>query len=166
MSILARALDPAPALVVVGGHSFQDYARYRDDVLAMLPGLGLELGRDVVLAGTLSDTELHEWYRSADALAFPSTKEGWGLTVLEAMAADLPVVSSDIPVLREYLTPDESAVMTQVANPTSLAEGMRRVVTDDTLRERLVRGGRSVVPAFSWKRAAQEHARLYAEMTF
>jgi glycosyltransferase involved in cell wall biosynthesis len=165
MSILAKALDPAPALVVVGGHSFQDYTRYRDDALAMLPHLGLELGRDVVLAGTLSDAELHAWYRSADALAFPSTKEGWGLAVLEAMAADLPVVSSDIAVLREYLTPDESAVMTRVADPTSLAEGMRRVVTDDALRETLVRGGRSVVPAFSWARTAEEHARLYAEMT-
>ncbi len=131
----------------------------------MLPGLGLELGRDVVLAGTLSDAELHEWYRSADALAFPSIKEGWGLVVLEAMAADLPVVSSDIAVLREYLTPDESAVMTQVADAMSLAEGMRRVVTDGALRETLVRGGRSVVPAFSWQRAAEEHARLYSEMT-
>jgi glycosyltransferase involved in cell wall biosynthesis len=164
MSILVRALDPAPALVVVGGHSFQDYARYRHDVLAMLPDLGLELERDIVLAGTLSDAGLHEWYRSADALAFPSIKEGWGLTVLEAMAADLPVVCSDIGVLREYLTPNESAVMTRVADPTSLAEGMRRVVTDGALRETLVRGGRSVVPAFSWQRAAEEHARLYADM--
>ena len=164
MSILVRALDPAPALVVVGGHSFQDYARYREDALAMLPGLGLELGRDIVLAGTLSDAELCEWYRSADALAFPSTKEGWGLAVLEAMAADLPVVSSDIPVLREYLTPDESAVMTHVADPTSLADGMRRVATDAELRERLIRGGRSLVPAFSWERAAKEHARLYADI--
>jgi glycosyltransferase involved in cell wall biosynthesis len=81
------------------------------------------------------------------------------------MAADLPVVSSDIAVLREYLTPDESAVMTQVADPASLAAGMARVVTDGALREQLVRGGRSVVAAFSWERAAKEHARLYAEMT-
>ena len=165
MSILARELDPAPALVVVGGHSFQDYTRYRDEVLAGLPRLGLELGRDVVLAGSVSDTELHEWYRSADALAFPSTKEGWGLAVLEAMAADLPVVSSDIAVLREYLTPDESAVMTQVADPESLAAGMRRVATDATLRATLVDGGRRVVPRFSWGRAAEEHARLYSEMS-
>jgi glycosyltransferase-like protein len=165
MSIMARALHPAPAVVIVGGQSFQDYAHYRDDALAMLPGLGLELGRDIVLAGTLSEAELHAWYRSADALVFPSTKEGWGLAVLEAMAADLPVVSSDIAVLREYLTPDESAVMTRVADPRSLAEGMRRVVTDDALRETLVRGGRRLVPAFSWERAAKEHALLYAEMT-
>jgi glycosyltransferase involved in cell wall biosynthesis len=164
LSILARTLDPSPALVVVGGHSFQDYAHYREEVLAMLPGLGLGLGRDIVLAGTLSDAELHEWYRSADALVFPSIKEGWGLAVLEAMAADLPVVSSDIDVLREYLTPDQSAVMTRVADPLSLAAGMRRVATDAALRETLIRGGRGLVPAFSWQRAAEEHARLYAEM--
>jgi len=165
MMLLAQELDPAPALVVVGGHSFQDYTQYRDEVLAALPGLGLEVGRDVILAGSISDAELHEWYRSADALAFPSVKEGWGLAVLEAMAADLPVVSSDIAVLREYLTPDQTAVMTQVGNPKSLAAGMRRLVTDRALRETLIRGGRALVPAFSWERAADEHARLYAQVS-
>ena len=162
MARLVRELDPPPAVVVVGGHSFQDYTRYRDDALAMLPELGLEVGSDVVLAGSLTDFELHEWYRSADALVFPSTKEGWGLAVMEAMAADLPVVSSDIAVLREYLTPDETAVMTKAADPDSLAVGMRRMVTDEAVRERLVRGGRALVPAFSWQRAAEEHARVYA----
>jgi glycosyltransferase involved in cell wall biosynthesis len=164
MAMLAHQPDPRPALVVVGGHSFQDYTRYRDDVLATLPGLGLELGRDVILAGSISDAELHEWYRSADALVFPSLKEGWGLAVLEAMAADLPVVSSDINVLREYLTPDRTAVMTRAGDPESLAAGMRRLAGDSELRETLVRGGRELVPAFSWQRAAEEHARLYAEM--
>jgi glycosyltransferase-like protein len=164
MAILAADVQPPPALVVVGGHSFQDYTRYRDDVLATLPGLGLRLGRDVILAGSVTDHELHEWYRSADALVFPSTKEGWGLAVLEALAADLPVVSSDIAVLREYLTPDETAVMTRVGDPVSLAEGMSRVVRDATLRQSLIRGGRALIPAFSWQRAADEHAALYARL--
>ena len=164
MARLAQEPDPRPVLVVVGGHSFQDYTRYRDDVLATLPDLGLELGRDVILAGSISDAELHEWYRSADALVFPSLKEGWGLAVLEAMAADLPVVSSDITVLREYLTPDQTAVMTRAGDPESLAAGMRRLAADPELRETLVRGGRELIPAFSWERAAEEHARLYAEL--
>jgi glycosyltransferase-like protein len=164
MSLLRHGLDPPPALVVVGGHTFQDYTRYRDDVLAALPGLGLHLGRDVILAGSVSDAELHEWYRSADALVFPSVKEGWGLAVLEAMAADLPVVSSDIAVLREYLTPNQTAVMTRVGSPESLAAGMRELATNGALREVLIRGGRELVPAFSWQRAADEHARLYALM--
>ena len=165
MALLAREADPPPALVVVGGHSFQDYKRYRDDVLTTLSGLGLELGRDVIMAGSLSDDELHEWYRSADALVFPSLKEGWGLAVLEAMAADLPVVSSDIAVLHEYLTPDRTAVMTQAGDPKSLAAGMHRLATDADLRESLVEGGRDLVPAFSWPRAARDHALLYAALS-
>ena len=164
MAVLVREQDPPPVLVVVGGHSFQDYTRYRDDVLASLPGLGLQLGRDIILAGSISDAELQDWYRSADALVFPSIKEGWGLAVLEAMAAELPVVSSDIAVLREYLTPDRTAVMTRAGDPESLARGMGRLVGDAGLRETLVRGGRELIPAFSWERAAEEHARLYAEI--
>jgi glycosyltransferase involved in cell wall biosynthesis len=161
---VAGQLHPAPALVVVGGHSFQDYSGYRDEALAMLPELGLELGRDVILAGTVSDTALHEYYRSADALAFPSVKEGWGLVVLEAMSADLPVVASDIPVLHEYLTDHETAVLTLTGDPQSLADGLLEVVADVALRERLIDGGRSLVTRFSWERAATEHRALYGEI--
>jgi glycosyltransferase-like protein len=164
MAVLAHELDPPPALVIVGGNSFQDYTEYRNEVLAMLPDLGLQLGSDVILGGTVTDPQLHEWYRSADALAFPSVKEGWGLAVLEAMTADLPVVASDIPVLREYLTHDETAVLTRVGDPASLAAGMRQLIIDDALRATLIRGGRRLVPAFSWRRAAKEHARLYAQV--
>lgn len=162
LAVLASEFGPAPALVIVGGHSFQDYTRYRDEALAALPELGLQLGRDVVLAGTITDTELHEWYRSADALVFPSIKEGWGLAVLEAMAADLPVVTSDIAVFREYLTQNETAILTRVGDPASLAAGMRRLMTDDELRAMLVQGGRALLPDFTWPRAAREHARVYA----
>ncbi|HEY7812625.1 MAG TPA: MSMEG_0565 family glycosyltransferase [Nakamurella sp.] len=163
MAELARSTQPPPALVVIGGHSFQDYTAYREDALAMLPRLGLRLGHDVVLAGTVSETELAQWYRSADALVFPSAKEGWGLSVLEAMSADLPVVCSDIAVLREYLTHERTAVLTRAGDPGSLAAGMRRLMDDAALRARLINGGRTLVPAFGWDRTAAEHARLYAQ---
>jgi len=164
MAELIRGAQPPPALVVIGGHSFQDYTAYREDALALLPQLGLRLGEDVVLAGTVSETELAQWYRSADALAFPSVKEGWGLAVLEAMSADLPVVCSDIAVLREYLTHERTAVLTRVGDPGSLAAGMRRLMDDAALRTRLISGGRALVPAFGWDRTAVEHARLYASL--
>ncbi|HVM02500.1 MAG TPA: hydantoinase/oxoprolinase family protein, partial [Acidimicrobiales bacterium] len=51
------ALDPRPVLAIVGGHSFQDYRAYREAALASLGPLGLELGRDVVLLGTVDDDE-------------------------------------------------------------------------------------------------------------
>ena len=163
LAVLASRLDPPPALVVVGGHSFQDYAAYREEALGLLPGLGLELGRDVILSGTVSESALHLHYRSADALAFPSVKEGWGLAVLEAMIAELPVVTSDIPVLREYLTDRDTAVLTRVGDPQSLAAGMQEVVSNPALRARLVQGGRSLARRFSWERAARAHRMLYLD---
>lgn len=163
MAVLAKEMEPAPALLVIGGHSFQDYRAYREEALGMLPGLGLELDRDVFLLGTVGDDELHEWYRAADALAFPSVNEGWGLAVLEAMSADLPVVTSDIAVFREYLTDRETAIMTRAGDSCSLAAGMRDMVLDGALRERLVVAGRALVPSFSWRHAALEHVRLYAD---
>jgi glycosyltransferase-like protein len=154
-------LGPGALLAVVGGHSFQDYTAYRDAALARLPDLGLELGRDVVLVGTVPDAELHAWYHAADALAFPSLKEGWGLAVLEAMAAGLPVVATDIPVFREYLTPGVDALLVPPADPAALAGAMAEVMADADLRRGLVEAGRAVAARFTWADAARRHQELY-----
>ncbi len=150
-----------PVLVIIGGHSFQDYTAYRDRALELLDELGLTLGVDVIQAGTVSDETLHQWYRSADALAFPSLKEGWGLAVLEALSAELPAVTSDIPVLHEYLTDGVDAVLTEADDPGDLARGMRAVMDDPRLRSQLARGGTALARRFTWSRTAAEHERLY-----
>jgi glycosyltransferase-like protein len=157
-------LDPSPMVAVVGGHSFQDYAAYREATLAGLAGLGLELGRDVVLLGTVDDDELPDWYGAADALAFPSVKEGWGLAVLEAMSAGLPVVATDIPVFREYLTSGEDALLVPPGDPEALAGAMRSVVEDEGLRHRLAAAGEQVAERFSWESSAAEHRRIYQSL--
>src|SRR5262249_34502963 len=110
-----------PVLAVVGGHSFQDYRAYRDQVFSLFPELGLEVGRDIAMLGTVADADLPSWFAAADAFAFPSTKEGWGLVVLEAMSAALPVVASDLPVFREYLTSGRDALLVPVGDPAALA---------------------------------------------
>jgi glycosyltransferase-like protein len=159
---LKAEVDPSPVLAVVGGHSFQDYRAYREAALGGMPALGLELGRDVVLLGTVPDRELPAWYRAADALAFPSIKEGWGLAVLEAMAARLPVVATDIPVFREYLTAGEDALLVPPADPVALAGAMRSLVDDGALRDRLRAAGARVASRFTWEAAASRHQALYA----
>jgi glycosyltransferase involved in cell wall biosynthesis len=159
---LARELDPPPVLAVVGGHSFQDYTAYREAALASLPALGLTLGEDVVLLGTVEEAELGGWYAAADALCFPSVKEGFGLVVLEAMSAGLPVVASDLPVFGEYLVDGESALLPAVADDVALAAAMHRVVVDARLRERLRAGARAVLPRFTWDASAVRHQEVYA----
>ena len=161
---LRRELATPVVLAVVGGHSFQDYAAYRDAALAALPSLGLKLGRDVVLLGTVDDGELAGWYQAADALAFPSVKEGWGLAVLEAMSQDLPVIATDLPVFREYLTDHVDALLPRVADAASLAAAMRELVTDRALRDRLRAGGRALLPRFTWEASARRHLQIYADV--
>jgi glycosyltransferase-like protein len=151
-----------PVLAVVGGHSFQDYRDYRERVLSSLPGLGLRLDDDVVLLGTVDDAELPAWYAAADVLAFPSTKEGWGLAVLEAMSAGLPVVASDLPVFREYLRPGRDALLVPAGDPAALAAALTTVLGDRRLADRLRSAGQQVCARFTWARSAARHQVIYA----
>jgi glycosyltransferase-like protein len=151
-----------PVLAVVGGHSFQDYRAYADRVLAMIPELGLVLGSDVVQLGTVPDAELPAWYAAADVLAFPSTKEGWGLAVLEAMSAGLPVVTSDLPVFLEYLQPGRDALVVPVGDPAALSRALAAILDDPGLAGRLGAAGLAVSAAFTWARSAREHRAVYA----
>ncbi|MCW0212501.1 MAG: MSMEG_0565 family glycosyltransferase [Pseudonocardia sp.] len=153
-----------PVLAIVGGHSFQDFAPYRDAALAELPGLGLELGRDVVELGTVSDAELGGWYEAADALCYPSTAEGFGLVAVEAMGLGLPVVASDLPVFREHLLDDVDALLPAVGDDIALAGALRRIVTDAGLRARLATAGRMTAARFTWGSSADVHRGIYREL--
>lgn len=158
---LKAGLSPPPLLVIVGGHSFQDHTPYRRRALGRARRLGLEEGEDWTILGTVPDEDLPAWYWSADAFVLPSVKEGWGLAVLEAMAAGLPVVATDIPVFREYLTDGEAAVLVPPGDAPALAAAMRRLATDASLRRRLAESGPAVASRFSWAASAAVHADLY-----
>ncbi|MGH3187556.1 MAG: MSMEG_0565 family glycosyltransferase [Streptosporangiaceae bacterium] len=163
LAILKRA-GRRPVLAVVGGHSFQDYRVYRDTVLASLPDLDLRLDDDVVMLGTVPDAELPAWYKAADVLAFPSTKEGWGLAVLEAMSAGLPVVASDLPVFREYMTDRRDALLVGVGDPPALAKALAEVLDDPDLAAGLRSAALALCERFSWARSAAEHQAIYASL--
>jgi glycosyltransferase involved in cell wall biosynthesis len=104
------------------------------------------------------------WFWSADAFAFPSVKEGWGLVVLEALASGLPVVASDLPVFREYLTHDETALLVPAGEAGPLAAAMRQLVCDPKLRQRLGERGPEVAQRFSWAASARDHAEIYRRL--
>jgi glycosyltransferase involved in cell wall biosynthesis len=129
-----------------------------------MPGLGIELDRDVVLLGTVPDDELPAWYHAADAFAFPSVNEGWGLVVLEAMAAGTPVVVSDIPVFREYLAVGRDALAAPPGDADELAAQLARLILDRDLAARIGAAGRGLASRYTWERTAEQHATIYEEM--
>ena len=164
LAAVRRRSGAEPVLAVLGGHSFQDYRAYSDAVRADLPRLGLELGRDVIEVGTVPDADMPSWYRAADALAFPSVKEGFGLAVLEAMSAGLPVVTSDLPVFREYLVPGRDALLAPVGDVDALADALLAVLTDERLRGALAAAGQELVRRFTWAESARRHLEVYAAL--
>jgi len=116
---------------------------------------------DALLLGVVPDELMPTLYRASDALAFPSTREGFGLVVLEALASGIPAVVTDLPVFREHLADGRDCVMVPPGDAATLSNALVSAVRDESLRERLIEGGRVTSRRFTWARAAQEHERVY-----
>lgn len=139
-------LPPGRRLVVAGGSTVFDHRGYRDAVLAR----AAELGVDLAVLGPVEHDALPALVAAAEVFAFPSVQEGFGLAALEALAAGVPVVCRDLPVLREVLgdtvdhAADVPALAAALAAP-SVAPGR----------------GRALAASYAWDAAAAAHLALY-----
>ncbi|MDT7656807.1 MAG: hypothetical protein QOF38_1522 [Pseudonocardiales bacterium] len=157
---LLRSRAPDVALVLAGGDTLFDYRGYRDDVLAR----AAELGVEPVLLGPVAHDELPALMAGADVFAFPSTKEGFGLAAMEALAAGVPVVLRDLPVLREVF----GGTARFADGPETLADALAGALSETpphvaaVERERAL-AGVALARRHTWSAAAEAHLRLYRE---
>ena len=150
---LLRAERPGLGLVLAGGETLFDYRDYR----AAFDERAAELHVDPVLLGVVAEDALPSLVAEAAALAFVSTREGFGLASLEALAAGTPVVARDLPVLREVL----GGAASYAAHPAEIAATLDRVVDDPPDPA----PGRALARGFSWDTAAAAHVALYAGLS-
>ena len=153
--VLVRALVAVPdhvGLVIVG---FPD-PNFHDP----LPGLIAELGLQsrVKLVPDVAEEWLPAVFRAASVFAFPSLSEGYGMPVLEAMAAGVPVVMSNIAVLAEVAGP--GALMVPPRDVAGWASALTTVLGDAALAGRLTDAGSTVAAAASWEQGASVLGRL------
>ena len=80
------------------------------------------------------------------------------------MSAGLPVVASDLPVFREYLTPGHDALLVPVGDPAALAGALTAVLGDSRRAGRLGAAGQAVAARFTWGATAAAHQALYATL--
>jgi len=114
----------------------------------------------VKVLGYLKDEDLAEAYQTATVFAYPSLEEGFGLPVLEAMAAGTPVVTSNATCLPEVA--GGAAILVDPLSVKSIADGLRVALTEgDADRQKRVLKGRDVAARFTWDRAAAEYIQLY-----
>jgi glycosyltransferase involved in cell wall biosynthesis len=111
-----------------------------------------------LLLGRVGEAELRALYAGAAAFAYPSLYEGFGLPVLEAMAAGAPVITSSSSSLPEVA--GDAALLVDPRDTRAIAEAIRAVLVDPALGERLRVAGRARAAQFSWQRTARETLAL------
>jgi glycosyltransferase involved in cell wall biosynthesis len=113
------------------------------------------------LLGTATDAELGAAYANALCLACVSREEGFGFTPLEALAAGVPPVVSDLPVFTETLGGAALRVPTDDAD--ALSDALLRLESEPELRERLVKVGSARIAELTWERAALDTRAVFGE---
>ncbi len=153
LGALSRLPAETPTLVVAGllSHGAGEARRQ---------WLELGLQKKVRFLGHVADADLPAVYRGADLFCFPSVAEGFGLPVVEAMAAGVPVLVSDSGALPE--TGGEAALVLPAGDPAAWAEGIQRLLGDPELAETMRRRGRERAAGLTWERTARETVAVYA----
>jgi glycosyltransferase involved in cell wall biosynthesis len=106
--------------------------------------------------------ELNYLYRTAAVLAFPSLEEGFGLPVVEAMSAELPVVTSNSSALQEVA--GDAALLVEPADTDGLRGALTSTLEDEHMRAGLAAAGQRRAAGFTWRRAAQNTLNVYRKL--
>lgn len=117
---------------------------------------------DIIFIDYVPTEDLNYFYSAATVFAFPSLNEGFGLPVVEAMAAGTPVVVSNIPVLVEVA--GGAAHLVNPYQPAEIAVAIERLLTDEGLREEKRRAGLERAKFFTWEKTAKETTEAYLKL--
>lgn len=181
-------LGDAPVALFLGGLKgrknlvflldvWRDVARERADARLVLAGSGplleplrrhaaaLGQERSIVFTGYVPESEKVAYYNLADLLIFPSSMEGFGLTVAEAMSCELPVVVSNQGSLPELVVDGEGGFLIDPSDRGEFARKVLLLCGDPRLRRKLgAANGERVERLYRWDRCARATVRVYEEV--
>jgi glycosyltransferase involved in cell wall biosynthesis len=155
-SLAIRALANAPdsSLVIVGEGPLQTQLEEEAERLGV--------SQRVLFAGVRDDAR--SIMGAADAVVLCSHWEGLPLVALEALAAETPLVATDVRGLRELLVDGETALLVPPDDPRALAAALGRIVSDRQLAATLAKGGRQLARQHTRERMVREFLALYEEL--
>ena len=148
-----RKVD-ARLLVAGAGPKEREYRRYA----------GLRGIRDVEWLGRVSDEDKVRYFASADIYCAPNTgQESFGIVLLEAMAAGVPIVASDIHGFKRVVERNVQGILVEPRNPRALAAALYALARDPDLRDEMGEAGRRRAPEFTWDRVTEQIIDYYYE---
>ena len=145
-----------PPLVILGNNDRMYY-----DIPAIKDYLEAdnELRRKVIFTGTLPNAALPSVYSRAILFLFPSFYEGFGLTVLEAMASGTPVITSNVSAIPEVV--DGAALLVNPYDNDEIARQLLHLAENTELQKEYIQKGFQQVKRYSWETSAQQHLDVY-----
>ena len=150
--------------------AFRDRADYRMVLVRRFAGGDRELDRllrtpqgkaQVIVLPYVTPEVLNALYNRARILLHPSYYEGFGLPLLEAMAAGLPIVTSTVSAMPEVVGP--AALLVNPADDDAIAGALSRLDQDEGLREKLIADGRRKLSQYDWAKTARATLEIYRE---
>jgi phosphatidyl-myo-inositol alpha-mannosyltransferase len=150
--------QPEARLIVVGrGRPLEGYRRF-----AARQGWSPS---DVVFAGYVPDEDLPRYYQAADVFCAPNTgQESFGIVLLEAMAAGVPIVAADIAGYRDVVTHEREGLLVETKNAGALADAICRLLPNPAVRAAMREAGQLKARRFDWPRVAGEVLDYYSDV--
>ncbi|HUD09128.1 MAG TPA: glycosyltransferase family 1 protein [Candidatus Saccharimonadales bacterium] len=142
-------------LVLAGNRKAHNFDKRIDETIGKN-----NLGDRVIFPGWIDEEDKPALYKLARCFVFPSLYEGFGIPIIEAMAAGTPVVSSDIPCLTEV--GGEGALFADPKKPQEFAKKIREILSDKNLRDSLIKKGVEIAKSYTWQKNAEKTLGVYS----
>ncbi len=152
----ARLKKKFPDIKLVKIGESQSYGA-RENILNLINDLHLQ--KDVIFVGYVTEEDMPRWYNAADILVYPCEYAGFGLPPLEAMACGTPVITANTTSLPEVV--GDAGIMIDPQDHDLMANKMYEILTNNGLREDLVKKGIEKANLFSWGKSAKETFKIY-----
>ena len=117
---------------------------------------------DIQVLGYVSDAVLETLYSRASVFAFPSLDEGFGMPLLDAMAREVPVITSNTSAMPEVA--GDAALLVNPIDVAAISEGLKELTDDEALRQELALKGLKRSSEFAWEAAAEQTWKVYQEL--
>ena len=143
LPIIQRSIPRLVRLILVGEGNL------RRKVMPRPVSLG---GAEIMAVGRVDAELLPRYYASADVFCAPATgRESFGIVLLEAMAAGVPIVASDIPGFRRVVTRGRDGILTAPGSPEEIADAVARIASDSAMAARMIAAGREKALSYDWR---------------
>jgi len=122
----------------------------------------LKLDGEVYIINHVTDEDLVRFYKISDAFLFPSTLEGFGLPLIEAMACGTPIIASNTSAIPEVV--EDAAILIDPKDINGFSNALYNLLTDEDLKEELIRKGLQQSTKFRWETTAKKTLEVYKKV--